>query len=90
MVRRRLDVSVGWPLQPAARLLDLTVRSAHYSGGAATAGASLRRADASKTKRYGHTVEPVSIEVGGRFSPLAIQSLERLAVDRCIVRPSMI
>eukprot|EP00973_Karenia_brevis_P022096 3039640-Karenia_brevis.AAC.1 len=63
------------------RLLDVTIRSAHYNGASMEAGAASRRAIQSKKDRYGTGVETLAVEVGGRMPPATCESLRRLATD---------
>ena len=76
-----MDLAISWPLAPTLRLLDITLRSSHYRGAAAVAGAAAQHAHAEKHRRYGSTVQAVAIEVGGRMLPEAQETLRRLAVD---------
>ena len=76
-----MDITVRWPLAPAQRLLDLTIRSAHHKGVGRGAGAAARMAEVRKKERYGEAVEPLAIEVGGRMTATGLESLRRLAVD---------
>ena len=76
-----MDLAVSWPLAPSLRLLDLTLRSSHYRGAASGAGAAAQHAHAAKHRRYGTSVQPIAIEVGGRMLLAAIETLRRLAVD---------
>ena len=76
-----MDLAVSWPLAPSLRLLDLTFRSTHYRGAATGAGAAAQHAHNAKHRRYGTSVQPIAIEVGGRMLPAAIETLRRLAVD---------
>ena len=79
-----MDVVVAWPLAPSQRLMDVTIRSAHYRGATAQAGEAARHAHTAKQKRYGNSVEALAVEVGGRMLPEALETLRRLAVDsRC-------
>ena len=70
-----MDLAVSWPLAPSLRLLDLTVRSSHYRGAATGAGAAAQHAHNAKHRRYGTSVQPIAIEVGGRMLPAAIETL---------------
>ena len=66
-----MDIAISWPLTPTLRLLDITLRSSHYRGAALGAGAAAQHAHAEKHRRYGSTVQPIAVEVGGRMLPAA-------------------
>ena len=83
-----LDLAVSWPGPVPSTWVDVNVHcpwSSSYTDSAAhVAGYVAELGDNSKFRRYGPTVAPLSMEVGGRLSTGGMKTLERIAGESAV------
>ena len=82
VVEAILDLEVGWPATVGAHWVDVHLRTPFSADAAqSTAGLAAEAGDRRKVKRYGPSVLPFGVEVGGRLSRQAVAACAGLARD---------
>ena len=79
-----LDVVVRWPLSPARRWIDVTLRHAcgiDIGAAATRPGAAAAEGEKRKANTYGDTVVAASMEIGGRMGPQMMNLIADIAAE---------